>query len=73
MYQLLYDFFIGNIWNSASLSEMTFEIGNNVVGLDVWLSHTSVIIVLAVVCVLLFMLVKWAFNVFSDLLKLGRD
>lgn len=67
LYDLIYDYFINHIWNSANLTAITHDISGVNMSMDVWLSHTSTIITLVLLVVVLGVFVKWLFGIFANL------
>lgn len=67
IYDLIYDYFINHIWKSESLTAITHDISGVNMSMDIWLSHTSTIIVLTLLVVVLGIFVKWLFGIFASL------
>ena len=69
LYDLIYDFFIDNLFTSSALAQYESEILGVSTNLNEYLSHTATITILIVGVVILLALVRWVFRVFSGLLK----
>lgn len=70
LYDLIYDFVINNIWTNTDLSTYVFNIGNNELTMNVWLSHTTTIISMALLIIVLILFIKAMFSFFGRLFKL---
>lgn len=70
MYDLIYSYIYQNLFNSTSLSGLTFDISNMTLNANEWLSHTATIICLCVLICVLVCFVKWIFNIFARLFTL---
>lgn len=57
MYQVIYDFFVGTLFDGAP--SLSWTIGGQSVTLTEWLGHTSTIIVLGVLAFVAFRFVWW--------------
>lgn len=70
MYDIIYQFIYGSIFNSTSLNSFEFTIGTQTIDLNVWLSHTFTIISMIILLVCAFVFLRWLFRVVSGLFLL---
>lgn len=66
MYQFIYDFVKTHIFNNVSLSAYHNTISGVDTSLDVWLSHTTTIIVMCLFVTCLVLLIRWVFRLVSS-------
>lgn len=70
MYDIIYNFLLDNIFNSSTLSSYHSMIMDVDTNLNVWLSHTTTIILMVLAIWLLFVFVRWLFRLVSGLFLL---
>lgn len=70
LYDIVYNFIYGQIFNSSALSSYSTTILGVSTDLNVWLSHTTTIIFFGVLLVCVWCFLKWLFRVVSGLFLL---
>lgn len=70
LYDLIYNFVINNIWTNTELSTYLVNVGNNEITMNIWLSHTTTIISMALLLIALILFIKSMFMLFGRLFKL---
>ena len=69
MYDIIYDFLINNVFNGTSLT-YSFELFGQSTSMNVWLSHSVTLIVMAIFIWSLIMFCKFLFRVVGGLFLL---
>lgn len=70
LYQVIFEWFSNSIWANTNLDEFSFDIGGSSIDLDIWLCHTSTIIVLILLVVCCALFIRWIFKLVSGLILL---
>jgi len=70
LYDIIYNFFADNIFNSQALDSYSSEIMGVSTTLNQYLSHSATILLLCLGVFWLILVIRWVFRVFSGLIKL---
>ena len=70
MYDLIYNFIIGNIFNSSSLASYETTLFGVTTNMNVWLSHTATIIFMSALLFCAVIFLRFLFRIVSGLFLL---
>lgn len=66
MYTIIYQFILDNIFNGSALNDYTQTINGVSTNMNVWLAHTTTIIIMCLIVTILVLLVRWFFRIVSS-------